>query len=103
MGNLIVNQNMITPELAQKLIKVCPFGAISYDDNKLSITSACKMCKLCVRNGQGAVEYVVENTTEIDKSQWEGICVYADCQGGNIHRVTYELCGKARAWSPLPL
>ena len=96
MGTLIVNQNMITPDVAEKLIKVCPFGAIAYDDGKLSISSACKMCKLCVRNGAGAVEYVVEDTTEIDKSLWEGICVYADCQGGNIHRVTYELCGKAR-------
>ncbi|MBE6577970.1 MAG: electron transfer flavoprotein subunit alpha [Ruminococcaceae bacterium] len=96
MGTLIVNQNMINPELAEKLVKVCPFGAISYDEGKLTISSACKMCKLCVRNGEGAVEYVVEDTVEIDKSLWEGICVYADCQGGNIHRVTYELCGKAR-------
>jgi electron transfer flavoprotein alpha subunit len=96
MGTLIVNQNQITPAIAEKLIKVCPFGAIAYDDGKLSISSACKMCKLCVRNGEGAVEFVVDEQAEVDKSLWEGVCVYADCQGGNIHRVTYELCGKAR-------
>jgi len=32
----------------------------------------------------------------LDKSLWRGICVFADCTGGNIHRVTFELCGKAR-------
>ena len=96
MGALIINQNMITPELAVSLVKGCPFGAITYDDGKLGINSACKMCKICVRNGKGAVEYVEEQIDAIDKSLWQGICVYADCQGGTIHRVTYELCGKAR-------
>jgi electron transfer flavoprotein alpha subunit len=50
---------------------------------------------MCVRKGQGLVDFV-EDTKEIDKSLWTGICVYADCSGGKIHRVTFELCGKAR-------
>lgn len=87
---------MITDELAAKLVKVCPFGAISNEGGKLSISSACKMCKLCVRNGGGAVEFSEDEVKSVDKSLWQGICVYADCQGGVIHRVTYELCGKAR-------
>ena len=53
------------------------------------------MCKMCVRKGQGLVDFV-EEVTEIDKSLWKGICVYADSTGGKIHRVTFELCGKAR-------
>ncbi|MBR3966132.1 MAG: electron transfer flavoprotein subunit alpha/FixB family protein [Clostridia bacterium] len=96
MGKLVINQNKVTPEIAEKLLKVCPFGAISKEGEKLSISSACKMCKLCVRNGEGAVDFVEEKIVALDKSLWKGICVYADCQGGNIHRVTYELCGKAR-------
>jgi len=32
----------------------------------------------------------------VDKSLWRGICVYADCSGGTIHRVTFELIGKAK-------
>ena len=73
----------------------CPFGAISYEGGKVDISSACKMCKMCVRKGQGLVDFV-EETKEIDKSLWEGICVYADCDRGKIHRVTFELIGKAK-------
>ena len=37
-----------------------------------------------------------EEAKVLDKSLWRGICVFADCTGGTIHRVTFELCGKAR-------
>ena len=95
MGKLIINHNLVTPEKARALIDVCPFDAISYEGGKLEISSACKMCKTCVRKGQGLVQFV-EEKKEIDKSLWKGICVYADCSGGKIHRVTLELIGKAK-------
>ena len=99
MGYLKINQNLVTPEVAGTLCKICPFGAFSYADGKLEISSACKMCKMCVRKGPaGVVEFVEEESTQpvLDKSQWKGICVYADHDGEKIHRVTYELIGKAR-------
>lgn len=96
MGKLVINHNLVTPEKAEALVKLCPFNAITYDGGKLDISSACKMCKMCVRKGGGLVDYVEETTNEIDKSLWRGVCVYADCTGGKIHRVTYELCGKAK-------
>ena len=96
MGSLKINQNLIDSSRAAELIKLCPFGAISYTDGKLDISSACKMCKMCVRRGGGAVEYVEDAAPTVDKSLWRGVCVYADCQGGEVHRVTYELIGKAR-------
>ena len=95
MGKLVINHNQVTLEKAEALVSLCPFGAITYADGKLDISSGCKMCKMCVRKGQGLVDFV-EETKEIDKSLWKGICVYADCTGGSIHRVTFELCGKAR-------
>ena len=95
MGKLIIHHEQVTPEKAEALIKVCPFNAITYENNTLDISSGCKMCKMCVRKGQGLVEFQ-EDVKAIDKSLWRGICVYADCTGGRIHRVTYELCGKAR-------
>ena len=95
MGKLVVNTHLITPEKAQALIEICPFGAISYENGTLDISSGCKMCKMCVKKGQGLVDFI-EETKEIDKSLWKGICVYADCTGGIIHRVTFELCGKAK-------
>ena len=95
MGKLVIHHNLVTPEKAEALISLCPFGAISYENEKLDISSGCKMCKMCVRKGGGLVDFV-EETKEIDKGAWKGICVYADCTGGTIHRVTFELCGKAR-------
>jgi electron transfer flavoprotein alpha subunit len=49
---------------------------------------------MCVRKGGGLVDFQ-EETKQIDKSLWRGVCVYADCTGGTLHRVTLELCGKA--------
>ena len=95
MGKLVINHSLVTPEKAEALVSLCPFGAISYEDGKLDISSGCKMCKMCVRKGQGLVDFV-EEAKAIDKSLWKGICVYADCSGGKIHRVTFELIGKAR-------
>lgn len=95
MGKLVINHNLVTPEKAQALTELCPFNAISYEDGKLDISSACKMCKMCVRKGQGLVEFH-EEVQAIDKTLWNGICVYADASNGQIHRVTFELCGKAK-------
>ena len=95
MGKLVINHNLVTPEKAEALMELCPFGAISYENSKLDISSGCKLCKMCVRKGQGLIDYI-EETKEIDKSAWKGICVYADCTGGKIHRVTFELLGKAK-------
>jgi len=95
MGKLVVKEALVTPEKAAKLIELCPFGAISYEGEKLDISSACKMCKMCVRKGDGLVEFI-EDIKEIDKSEWKGICVYADFSGGKLHPVTFELIGKAK-------
>lgn len=96
MGKLVINQDKINAEKAATLVKLCPFGAISYSNSKLDISSACKMCKMCVKNSDGAINYVEEVKASVDKSLWRGICVYVDHCGEKIHRVTYELCGKAQ-------
>ena len=97
MKKLVINNNLVTPQNASELVSLCPFGAISYTDGKLDISAACKMCKLCVRKGGGVIELVEEpEEASVDKSLWQGICVYADCSGGKTHRVTFELCGKAK-------
>lgn len=96
MGSLIINEGILTSQKAEEIVKVCPFGAISNADGRLSISSACKMCKLCVKKSDGVIEYIEEEKKTVDKSQWKGICVYADHSKGKIHRVTYELCAKAR-------
>ncbi len=94
MGSLIINHNLVNEEKAKSLISVCPFGAISYD-GKLDISSGCKMCKLCVKKSDGIITYQEDVKVKIDKELWKGICVYVDHLAGRIHRVTYELIGKA--------
>ena len=58
MGKLKVNQDKITN--IDEVIKICPFGAMENNNGKLEINAACKMCKMCVRKGNGAVEFIEE-------------------------------------------
>ena len=94
MGKLIVHQEKVQDIAA--LIKICPFGAMEDKNGKIEINAACRLCKLCVRKGNGVFEFVEETTAGIDKSAWRGIAVYVDHVDGKIHPVTYELIGKAR-------
>jgi len=78
------------------LEKICPFGAIHYNKGKLEIDQACRLCKMCVRQGpKGVVTFKEDEKILINKDDYKGICVYADSEGGRIHNVTFELIGKA--------
>lgn len=99
MAYLKINHDRITPEAAEKLISLCPFGAISYDGQKLDISSACKMCGICAKKGGGLIEKIEEKKKEsVNKDEWRGIAVYAEINSvtGKVHPVAYELLGKAR-------
>ena len=93
---LKINQSLINDEIGNKLVDICPFKAISYNDGKLDINAACKLCKMCVKNSNGAITFEEEIVNLIDKSLYKGICVYADCDHGETHKVTFELIGKAK-------
>ena len=99
MGYLKIEQKLVTKETAEKMVEICPFGAMTYTNNKLDISAACKMCKICIKKSDGLIEYVEEVKKVLDKSLWSGICVYVDHCGDKIHHVTYELCGKAKELS----
>ena len=58
---LVIHKEVVTKELGEKLKSLCPFGAISYDEKDgLSIGMGCKLCKLCVKKGDGAVTFEEE-------------------------------------------
>ena len=80
----------------QELAALCPFGAIEYSEGKLTINAACKMCRLCIKKGNGVFEFVEDSVPGIDKTQWKGIAVVAEIEEGDIHPVTFELLGKAK-------
>lgn len=94
MAKIVIHQERITKP--KELVKLCPFNAIEYNNQNLSISAACKMCKICVKKGSGVFEWVEDDFVTIDKSKWNGIAVYVDHLDGNIHPVTFELIGKAK-------
>lgn len=98
MAYIKVHDELITPEVAEKLIQLCPFSAIAYENNKLEINAACKLCRLCIKRGpEGVVEFIADKTgPSVDKELWRGIVVYADHHNGTVHNVTLELIGKAK-------
>ncbi len=94
MAELIVHQEKI-PDLS-KITGLCPFGAIEVNADRVNISAACRMCKLCVKNGPpGAFEFVEAQRTSVDKNAWRGVAVYIDQTDGEIHPVSLELVGKA--------
>ncbi len=94
---LIIHQENINEENGRRLEELCPFSAISYENGKLEISAACRLCRMCVNKGPaGCITFEEEVKDSVDKSQYKGICVYADCDHGTIHKATYELIGKAR-------
>ncbi len=100
MGKLKIHPSLVTESAAKELTKLCPFGAIEYEEkeNRLEINSACRMCRLCVKKGPaGVITYEEDQKTEEPgHALWRGVCVYVDHTGGEIHRVSYELLGKAK-------
>lgn len=81
----------------EALVSLCPFGSIHVKDKRLEIDEGCKMCRLCVKKGPvGAFEFLEDVISEIDKTAWKGIAVFAEYENHRIHPVTFELIGKAR-------
>lgn len=96
MGYLKIEQKLVTKDIAEKMVGICPFDAMSYENEELKIGAGCKMCKLCVKKGEpGVVTFIEEETEQINKALWNGITVYAEQENGQVHPVTYELIGKA--------
>ena len=94
---LVIHKEKISRETGEKLKGLCPFGAISYSEKDgLSISMGCRLCKLCVKKGDGAVTFEEERRDSVDKSLWKGILVFCDHFHGKIHNVTFELLGKAK-------
>lgn len=97
MAYLRINHDKVSEETAEVLQEICPFHAITYENSKLEMTAACKMCRLCVKKGpQGVIEYIEDAAGGADKSKWKGIAVFVEHTEEGIHPVTLELIGKAR-------
>ena len=95
-GIKIITEN-VDQKTFEALAEICPFDAFSYVNARLEVTAACKMCKMCLKNGPAGVLVLEEDEKiAIDKSLYKGITVYVDHIEGVIHPVTFELIGKAQ-------
>lgn len=93
---LVINQDKVNKEIAEKLIDICPFKQISYDDNQLYIGSGCKVCKICIKASNGAITFSENEIEQVDKDKYQGILVFVEHSKGKIHGVTFELLNKAK-------
>jgi len=103
MKKLIIHNDRITD--ADAFMALCPFGALAYENGEIITNAGCRMCGLCVKksvNGEAELIESAQAAEKIDKSTWNGICVYADHEGGALHPVTLELLGKAREMAEKP-
>ena len=97
MGKLVIHPEKIQDIKA--LVAICPFGAMQEQGGTVEITAACRLCKLCVKKGGGAVTFEEEEQqAQIDKSKWQGVAVYIDHVDGRVHPVSYELWVRRGSW-----
>jgi len=97
MGGIYIHPEKISD--FEKVKNLCPFGAIEVSpDGTIQINSGCRVCKVCVKNGEpGAFEYREDVISATDKSEWQGIAVLGEfLPSGEYHPVVFELLGKAR-------
>ena len=98
MGQILLQQSGITPEIKPQLIAVCPFQAIQEEaDGLLTVNAGCRLCRICCKKFPEICK-LQESAPQVkvDKSLWNGIAVAAEISGDAIHPVSLELLGKAR-------
>ena len=96
MSHISIHQEKIADK--QAAMALCPFGAIEEGkDGKLQIGAGCRMCRVCIRKGGDAFEFVDDSAPGVDKSKWRGVAVVTEINpDGNLHPVGLELLGKAK-------
>jgi electron transfer flavoprotein alpha subunit len=75
-------------------VAACPFGAIDMVNGVAVINEACRACGECV--DVCPVRVIFMHETEATVSEGKGVMVYAEMSNGNLHKVSFELLGKAR-------
>lgn len=76
----------------------CPFLAIDMINGRPELNAACKVCGVCIKAcEQKAILRLETKVESVDKSQWNGLLVFAEVSGGRLHPVSLELIGKARS------
>ena len=76
-------------------VDACPFGTIEMKEGVAVITEACRACGQCIDAcPQGVI--IMSEAEKLDTSSWKGVMVYGELLDGEVHKVSYELIGKAK-------
>ena len=93
-------------DLCGECITACPFQAMDSEGGRILINAGCKMCKLCIKRCPHGAIFIEETRKAVDKSEWQGILIFAEFFEGRLHPVTVELIGIAKklaAEVPMPV
>lgn len=96
MSGLQIDQSKLNSKLMEELVGCCPFNALVQEQGELTVTAACRLCKLCVKKSGGAIALREKKTVSVNKAEWTGIAVFADFSYGRLHPVSLELLGRAQ-------
>jgi electron transfer flavoprotein alpha subunit len=78
----------------EECIASCPFGAIEMREGKAHITEACRVCGQCIEVCPVSAIFMRE-TKEAETRVGKGVMVFAEMSQGMLHKVSFELLGKA--------
>ena len=76
-------------------VSVCPFGAIEIHDGKAVITEACRVCVQCV-DVCPEEAIILREVEAVESKESKGVMVFCEMSQGILHKVSYELLGKAQ-------
>ncbi len=93
MARIDINQQNV--HSVKEIIELCPFNAIEYINNEISINAGCKMCKICTKKEPDIFTFVEDTQELINKDEYKDIAVFIEGNEKNIHAVSFELLGKA--------
>jgi electron transfer flavoprotein alpha subunit/NAD-dependent dihydropyrimidine dehydrogenase PreA subunit len=81
----------------KRCLKACPYGAVEMKEGKAFILDRCTSCGACLAVCKEKALLTDAEPREIpDFSDRKGVWVFAEQRGGELHRVSLELLGKAR-------
>jgi electron transfer flavoprotein alpha subunit/NAD-dependent dihydropyrimidine dehydrogenase PreA subunit len=81
----------------KRCLKACPYGAVEMREGKAFIVERCTSCGACLEVCKEKALLTDVKPREIpDFSDRKGVWVLAEQRGGELHRVSLELLGKAQ-------
>lgn len=85
----------------QLCIKNCPFGALSYENERVQVSDLCALCGACVNIcRRNAIHIERKQASPEELAKYQGVYVWIECEEVESHlkprKVAYELLGKGR-------